>query len=52
MGLAYRLGDQLPDLALDVLTDARSSDVDAEVPGWDRSVRGFVALALHRLGLG
>ncbi|MGN9892393.1 hypothetical protein [Micromonospora sp. L31] len=52
VGLAYRLGDQLPDLALDVLTDARSSDVDAEVPGWYRSVRGFVALALHRLGLG
>ncbi|MFG2053104.1 hypothetical protein ACGFI9_03650 [Micromonospora sp. NPDC048930] len=52
VGLAYRLGDQLPDLALDVLTDARSSDFDADVPGWDRSVRGFVALALHRLGLG
>ena len=52
VGLAYRLGDQLPDLALDVLADARSSDFDAEVPGWDRSVRGFVALALHRVGLG
>ena len=51
VGLAYRLGDQLPDLALDVLTEARSSDFDADVPGWDRSVRGFVALALHRLGL-
>ncbi|MER7474741.1 hypothetical protein [Micromonospora sp. NPDC000018] len=52
VGLAYRLGDQLPDLALDVLTEARSVDFDADVPGWDRSVRGFVALALHRLGLG
>ncbi|MFC0506695.1 hypothetical protein [Micromonospora costi] len=52
VGLAYRLGDRLPDLALDVLTDARVTDVDADVPGWDRSVRGFVALALHRLGLG
>ncbi|MET8251215.1 hypothetical protein [Micromonospora sp. NPDC005197] len=49
VGLAYRLGDQLPDLALDVLTDARSSDFDAEVPGWDRSMRGFVALARSRL---
>ncbi|SIM57602.1 hypothetical protein [Micromonospora cremea] len=52
VALAYRRGDQLPDLALDVLTDARSSDFDADVPGWDRSVRGFVALGLHRLGLG
>ncbi|MET8911001.1 hypothetical protein [Micromonospora sp. NPDC004551] len=52
VGLAYRLGDQLPDLAFDVLTDARTSDFDADVPGWDRSVRGFVAIALHRLGLG
>ncbi len=52
VALAYRLGDQLPDLALDVLADARSSDFDADVPGWDRSMRGFVALALHRLGLG
>ncbi|MFI7430796.1 hypothetical protein ACIBPB_27755 [Micromonospora sp. NPDC049836] len=51
VGLAYRLGDQLPDRALDVLTDARTSDFDAAVPGWDRSVRGFVAVALHRLGL-
>ncbi|MFI7647393.1 hypothetical protein ACIBTZ_15105 [Micromonospora sp. NPDC049460] len=30
VGLAYRLGDQLPDLALDVLTDARTSDFGAE----------------------
>lgn len=52
VGLAYRLGDQLPDLALDVLIDARTSGFDAAVPGWDRSVRGFVALAVHRLGLG
>ncbi|MEU8181514.1 hypothetical protein AB0B85_23470 [Micromonospora sp. NPDC049044] len=52
VGLTYRLGDLLPDLALDVLTDARYSDFDAAVPGWDRSVRGFVALALHRVGLG
>ncbi|MEU4681131.1 hypothetical protein [Micromonospora sp. NPDC023737] len=52
VGLAYRLGDRLPDRALDVLTDARGSDFDADVAGWDRSVRGFVALALHRLGLG
>ncbi|WP_050778006.1 hypothetical protein [Micromonospora sp. ATCC 39149] len=52
VGLAHRLGDQLPDRALDVLAGARSSDFDAEVPGWDRSVRGFVALALHRIGLG
>ena len=26
---------QLRDLALDVLTDAHSSDVDANAPGWD-----------------
>ncbi|KKK04869.1 hypothetical protein [Micromonospora sp. HK10] len=51
VGLAYRLGEELPDLALDVLTEARTSDFDADVPGWDRSVRGFVAGALHRLGL-
>lgn len=52
VALAYRLGDQLPDLALDVLAEARGSGFDADVPGWDRSVRGFVALAVHRLGLG
>lgn len=52
VALARRLGDRLPDRALDVLAEARSAGFDAEVPGWDRSVRGFVALALHRLGLG
>ncbi|MEV1328573.1 hypothetical protein AB0J20_03220 [Micromonospora costi] len=52
VGLAYRLGDRLSDPALDVLTDAHTTDVDADVPGWDRSLRGFVSLALHRLGLG
>ncbi|GGR79519.1 hypothetical protein GCM10010169_24620 [Micromonospora fulviviridis] len=52
VAMAYRLGEQLPDPALDVLSDARGSDFDADVSGWDRSVRGFVALALHRLGLG
>ncbi|MFC5943999.1 hypothetical protein ABUL04_25340 [Micromonospora harpali] len=52
VALARRLDDRLPDRALDVLAEARGADFDAEVPGWDRSVRGFVALALHRLGLG
>ncbi|MFG1803362.1 hypothetical protein ACGFI4_24785 [Micromonospora carbonacea] len=52
VALARRLGDRLPDRALDVLAEARGAGFDAEAPGWDRSVRGFVALALHRLGLG
>ncbi|MFF3853965.1 hypothetical protein [Micromonospora sp. NPDC002575] len=52
VALARRLGDRLPDRALDVLAEARSAGFDADVPGWDRSVRGLVALALHRLGLG
>ncbi|MEE6261815.1 hypothetical protein [Plantactinospora sonchi] len=55
VALALRLagpdGERLPDLALDVLTEARVHDYDTDVPGWDRSVRGFVAIALHGLGL-
>ncbi|MEO3745816.1 hypothetical protein [Plantactinospora sp. B5E13] len=49
--LARRDTDRLPDLALDALTGAHVDDYDADVPGWDRPVRGFVAIALHTLGL-
>ncbi len=49
--LAYRMGDAIPDQALSVLVDATSHDLPIGVTGWDRALRGFVALALHRLGL-
>jgi hypothetical protein len=52
IALAHRLGEELPDPALDVLIRAASA---AELPptpdGWDRSMRGFVANALRRTGL-
>jgi len=55
IALAYRLGEQLPPVALDVLVAARQQELapgDDEVTPWDRSLTGFAALALHRLGLG
>ena len=54
IALAYRLGEQLPPVALDVLVSARQHDLplsDNEVPPWDRPLTGFAALALQRLGL-
>ena len=53
--LAFRLGDRLPDAGLQVLVEAR--DHASEIAGdafpipWDRSLPGFAALALHRIGL-
>ena len=55
VALAYRLGEQLPPVALDVLVAARQQELapgDDEVTPWDRSLTGFAALALQRLGLG
>jgi hypothetical protein len=51
---AYRFGPELPDPALDLLVDAKERDVlPAFPPGWRaRAPRGYVALALQRLGLG
>ncbi|GIE29279.1 hypothetical protein Ait01nite_023240 [Actinoplanes italicus] len=53
IALAYRLGPDLPDRALDLLVDAEERDVlPGFPPGWrDRAPRGYVALALRRLGL-
>jgi hypothetical protein len=51
VALAYRMGDAIPDPALSVLVDATSHDLPHDLTGWDRALRGFVALALQRLGL-
>jgi len=48
VALAFRLGPDLPSEALDVLVDATPPPAP---PGWDRSMRGFVTLALRRVGL-
>ncbi|NMO52884.1 hypothetical protein HH310_17005 [Actinoplanes sp. TBRC 11911] len=52
--LAYRLGQGLPDVALDVLVDAKDAAALPGFPlGWEhRAARGYVALALQRVGLG
>lgn len=52
VALAYREGTSLPDAALTILTDAAGRDGLADVAGWDRALRGFVMMALRRLGLG
>ena len=54
VGLAYRLGLDLPDRALDTLIEAREREPLPDFPpGWhQRAQRGYVALALQRLGLG
>jgi hypothetical protein len=52
VALAYRTGTALPDQALSILIDGSTRDLPAGVAGWDRALRGFVMLALHRLGLG
>jgi hypothetical protein len=48
VALAFRLGPDLPPEALDVLVDVKPPPAP---PGWDRSMRGFVTLALKRVGL-
>lgn len=48
VALAFRLGPDLPGAALDLLVDEKPPPAP---PGWDRSMRGFVTLALRRVGL-
>lgn len=48
VALAFRLGPDLPAAALDLLVDEKPPPAP---PGWDRSMRGFVTLALRRVGL-
>jgi hypothetical protein len=48
IALAFRLGPDLPAPALDLLVDEKPPPAP---PGWDRSMRGFVTLALKRVGL-
>jgi hypothetical protein len=48
VALAFRLGPDLPGAALDLLVDEAPPPAP---PGWDRSMRGFVTLALRRVGL-
>ncbi len=48
VALAFRQGPDLPPVALDMLVDVTPPPAPA---GWDRSMRGFVALALRRVGL-
>lgn len=54
VALAYQLGQGLPDRALETLIDAKEHESLPDFPpGWGlRAPRGFVALALQRLGLG
>ncbi|MFD7933397.1 hypothetical protein ACFV4T_02475 [Streptomyces sp. NPDC059755] len=51
VALARRQTTALPDEALTVLVHADDAEVAGALPGWDRSLRGHVALALRRLGL-
>ena len=48
----YRLADRLPDRALSCLVDADRRELPTGIEGWSRAPRGFVVLALARLGLG
>jgi len=54
VALAYLIGQGLPDKAFDTLIDAEEHDPLPDFPpGWSqRAQRGYVALALQRLGLG
>ncbi|MFI7189121.1 hypothetical protein ACIBQ0_05245 [Nocardia nova] len=52
IAVAYRRGEDLPDTALRALIDARGEEHLHDVAGWERSLTGFVARAIHRLGLG
>jgi hypothetical protein len=53
IALAHRLGPELPDPALDILVEAKECEALPDFPaGWRmRAPRGYVALALQRLGL-
>lgn len=51
VALARRQATTLPDAALTVLVHADAVAVSGAVQGWDRSLRGHVAVALRRLGL-
>ncbi|MFF3204108.1 hypothetical protein [Streptomyces sp. NPDC002962] len=51
VALARRQATALPDEALTVLVHADDDEVTGVLPGWDRSLRGHVALTLRRLGL-
>lgn len=51
VALARRQATALPDAALTVLVHADAVEVSGTVRGWDRSLRGHVAVALRRLGL-
>ncbi|MDR6974427.1 hypothetical protein J2X68_001105 [Streptomyces sp. 3330] len=51
VALARRQATALPEEALTVLVHADADEVAGALPGWDRSLRGHVALALRRLGL-
>ena len=48
VALAFRMGPDLPGPALDLLVDEAPPPAP---PGWDRSMRGFVTLALRNVGL-
>ncbi|GAA1364329.1 hypothetical protein [Catellatospora chokoriensis] len=49
---AHRVGGALSEQALSILVEASERDDLEAVVGWDRHPRGFVMLALRRLGLG
>ncbi|WP_406865023.1 hypothetical protein ABZO31_33115 [Streptomyces sp. HUAS MG47] len=51
IALARRQATALPDAALTVLVQADAVAVSGAVEGWDRSLRGHVAVALRGLGL-
>lgn len=51
VALANREGTALPDKALSVLAQCEDRYVIGSVPGWERSLRRHVVLALRRLGL-
>jgi hypothetical protein len=52
IALAYRHGPDTPEPALTMLAVAADTDrpLPPDVPGWDRALRGFVALAVVRIG--
>ncbi|RKR92266.1 hypothetical protein BDK92_6704 [Micromonospora pisi] len=51
VALAYREAASLPDAALTILIDSAARDRLQDVTGWHRALRGFVMMALQRLGL-
>ncbi|GAA2088846.1 HEAT repeat domain-containing protein [Actinomadura alba] len=54
VALAYRIGEGMPEPALDILLQARDRAtelISIEIP-WSRSLVGFASAALYRIGLG